>query len=104
MKLTGWLFLTILFCNSCSNPKTVNREIPLCDQACDYARQLPGQDGQMGCLEARSFWTPEGYLISCEEFCQESQQHGKNLQPSCWLKAHSCQEIETLRSSGQICK
>jgi hypothetical protein len=82
-----------------------------CDEGCDALRDLPGQDGFPGCLEARPLVHPDlcqldsecevGRCVAshctetCEEFCRALIENGRFLGAKCWTTINSCEEIET---------
>ena len=66
-----------------------------CEAGCKHLMDLPGQDGQKGCLEARPLQLPDGKFQSCKDFCTETQKNGRALSPKCWLEVKECSAIET---------
>ena len=82
-----------------------------CKAGCDNLRSLPGQDGELGCLESRPLIHPQLCQIesecevgkcvrahcteTCEEFCQDTIKNGRFLGPKCWSTIKSCDQIET---------
>lgn len=86
-----------------------------CKDGCNALRDLPGQDGFPGCLEARPLVHPElcqldkecldasmGTCVNahctetCEQFCEATIKNGRFLGPKCWTTISSCAEIETV--------
>lgn len=75
-----------------------------CQLGCDYLQTLTGRDGKPGCEEARPLVMPDHSIVSCVSFCQETQNNGRNLYPSCWLKVKKCEEIEEYRLKATSCQ
>lgn len=66
-----------------------------CEAGCKYLDSLPGQDGNLGCLESRPLQLPDGGMVSCKQFCEETQRKGRALSPKCWVeKVKKCEDIE----------
>ena len=66
-----------------------------CTAGCEYLSTLPGQDGNLGCLESRPLNLPDGGVVSCQQFCEETQKKGRALSPKCWVEeVKKCSDIE----------
>lgn len=94
------LIFPVLF--GCVNPQlkphpVVPSDTEMCQAGCKALEKLPGQDGQMGCLEGRPLVKPDGTEVNCTQFCIETQEAGKSLCPSSWVHLTSCEDIETIR-------
>jgi len=83
---------------------TVPTDTAFCRPGCEHLQSLTGKDGKLSCEEARPLHMPSGEIISCEKFCQDTQNAGRNLYPSCWLEVTSCDQIETFRLRSGPCK
>lgn len=77
----------LLVMASCCAPPAPNPRIPTdtpnCGAACDHLRQL-------GC--------PEGQALedgtTCTQFCEESQQNGHALNPTCVMSITACSKLD----------
>lgn len=68
-----------------------------CERGCKHLDSLPGQDGKQGCLESRPLPLPDGGVVSCQKFCEDTQKKGRALSPKCWAKkVNKCEDIELL--------
>jgi hypothetical protein len=109
MKKILFIILSILFiissCSEVNNPSPiVPSDTPWCKVGCEHLQHLTGKDGQIGCEESRSLELPGGDMITCEQFCTETQNSGRNLYPSCWATAKSCNELEQFRKRSLPCE
>lgn len=68
-----------------------------CGLGCAHLLKLEGRDGAPGCEEARVLELPDGDILTCEQFCLDTQKRGRSLCPSSWLKATQCEDVEELR-------
>lgn len=86
---------------SCNPQPVIHPEIPTdtdyCKTGCEYLLTLPGRDGHPGCEEARVLELPSGDILTCEQFCVDTQNRGRSLCPSRWKEAKTCEDIEPLR-------
>jgi len=103
-------FLMSCHCQSSvsSSPTDVSPKTPQdtewCSVGCKHLQTLTGRDGKAGCEESRSLDGPNGEIVTCEQFCRESQDKGRNLYPSCWAEAKSCTDIEGYRKRPFPCE
>lgn len=67
-----------------------------CKAGCEHLMTLPGQDGLPGCIEGRPLYISTGETVSCEQFCRETQEKGRALNPKCWTTLNKCEDIETI--------
>ena len=82
----------------------VPQDTEWCAAGCAALQHLIGRDGKPGCEESRSLGGPNGEIITCEQFCRDSQNAGRNLYPSCWVKAKTCSDIEQFRKRSTPCE
>ena len=68
-----------------------------CGIACTHLLSLEGRDGNPGCEEARVLELPDGDILTCEQFCIDTQKRGRSLCPSKWMEAKECEDVEELR-------
>ncbi len=109
--LSTCLFISfsVLFfgCPSQNNIKPSPVEPPdavWCTPGCKHLLMLTGRDGNPGCEEARVIAMPNGDIITCEQFCRDTLQAGRNLYPSCFVKVKECSEIEEYRKRSEPCE
>ncbi len=67
-----------------------------CQAGCEYLKHLPGRDGKMGCEEARDLMMSTGEVVTCQQFCEDTQKNGRSLEPRCWTTISSCDDIEII--------
>lgn len=88
-------FLVMTGCPATLRPNpVVPTDTDWCGKGCDHLMTLTGRDGQQGCEEARPLNMPDGSVVSCEEFCKETQDNGRSIHPSCWVDVTDCNLIE----------
>lgn len=91
-----------------STPASPSPKVPTdtdwCKPGCEHLQRLPGRDGSLGCEEARVLELPGGEIVTCEQFCKETQNAGRNLYPSCWVKATKCEDVEEFRKRPEPCE
>lgn len=107
MKKILYLFLAIMI-NCTPEPQTPIPQPPpdtdYCKPGCEHLQQLTGRDGRPGCEEARVLELPGGEIVTCQEFCENTQKAGHFLYPSCWVKVNKCDEIEQYRKRSMPCE
>lgn len=101
-KFSATIFLSILFWG-CMPPQNVIKPDPQepedtdwCGRGCAHLSTLEGQDGLQGCLESRPLYLNDGTKVSCEQFCIETQEKGRALNPKCWTTLNACEDLETI--------
>lgn len=111
MKKVKAIFLLLSFLTfACAEPQIPNvspivpTDTNYCSSGCEHLQSLTGRDGKLSCEESRPLHMPSGEVISCERFCKETQDAGRNLYPSCWLEVTSCDQIEVFRLRSRPCK
>lgn len=106
MKKIAFVLMIASVLIACPIPQRGEPQAPndteYCALGCAHLLKLPGRDGNPGCEEARVLELPGGELLTCEQFCVETQDKGRSLCPSKWLEAKSCSEIEELRLKCNI--
>lgn len=65
-----------------------------CDPGCKHLKTLKGRDNKIGCEESRDLIMPSGDIVSCLDFCEETQRNGRSLHPRCWVEIKECKDIE----------
>jgi len=115
----GFLLASVAF-NCCPNivapipTPVVPSDYGYCHSGCEAAKKIVGRDGKMGCEESRDLvihtkldgGVDAGFSIktvTCEQWCNEEEQKGVNLQPSCWTQITSCDQIDEFRKSRFNC-
>lgn len=68
-----------------------------CESGCRHLATLKGRDGFPGCEESRVLELPDGDILTCTEFCKETQEKGRSLCPSRWMEAKECDDVEEVR-------
>lgn len=71
-----------------------------CPSACQHLRDL-------GCPEGTPIPNPDhpedrSLASTCEQFCQDTQEAGHALQPSCVMRVRKCSDMQTVQNSN-IC-
>lgn len=108
------LAVMILFLNSaanCSVPSSKNivvensiaSKVEWCGMGCFHLQHLIGRDGLPGCEESRSLPGLNGEVITCEQFCRDTENNGRELSPDCWIQVNSCSELDELRKHQNSC-
>lgn len=76
----------------------VPTDTPSCPAACAHLRELH-------CPEGDPIPHPEHpddrtFDITCEKFCQDTQNSGHPLQPSCVVRIHKCSDMQRVQTSN----
>lgn len=65
-----------------------------CKSGCEHLAKLTGPDNKPGCFESRPLELPDGSSVSCTQFCQETQNNGRSINPKCWITISKCNDLE----------
>lgn len=109
IKIISALFLGLsaLIAGGGCPPAKVSSQVPTdadwCKPGCEHLQQLVGRDGHQGCEESRSLDMPDGEIVTCEEFCKQTETAGRNMFPSCWTLVKTCDEIEKYHNRTVPC-
>lgn len=108
MRKLAAMILLLIFVGCPQQTIQPSPRIPLdtdwCKPGCEALLKLPGRDGNPGCEEARPIEMPNGEIVTCEQFCIDTQNAGRNLYPSCFSRVKICDEIEEYRKQPAPCE
>jgi len=89
MRRTALLYDALLVLAACSTPPEPKKpgvhvpdDTPSCPSACAHLRELGCEEGQ-----------PLEDGTSCEKFCEDTQNAGHALRPSCATTIQTCAEL-----------
>lgn len=106
LSLFSFLVFTMILL-ACPVQEIPKPQIPMdtesCEVGCSYLLSLKDErDGHPGCQEARVLELPDGDILTCKQFCEDTQNRGRSLCPSRWKEAKQCGDVEKIRLNCNI--
>lgn len=75
-------------------PPVIPTDTALCPDACIHLRQL-------NCEEGNDLIMKTGRVVTCEQFCKDTQDTGIWLNPSCIINITECDSVEKVCYVGK---
>lgn len=69
-----------------------------CPSACQHLRDLRCPEGNP--IPHPDHFDDRSFDATCEKFCEDTQQSGHALQPSCVMRIRKCSDMESVQKSN----